>query len=199
MEHDLYRDIVPVPRAARFPVELRPPAGFRADDPATWPKVQGRLEYVGGRLLYMPPCGGVQGGVAIPLFTVLGSWQEGHPEFFVGGNEQGMLLGGEVRGAEAAVWLRASLGEIPRGYVRVPPVLAAEVLGQDEEEADLREKANWYLGNGVKVVWILLPDSREVLVVTATGVQTFALGDRLPAAPDLPDLSPEVATFFRQL
>jgi len=43
--------------AACAAVELDPPLGF---DPArleAWPAVEGRLRWVEGRLLYMPPCG----------------------------------------------------------------------------------------------------------------------------------------------
>src|SRR5439155_1090581 len=52
---DIDEETIPVPGTVRFPVELTPPEGF---DPArleTWPRVEGRLEWVGGRLLYMPP------------------------------------------------------------------------------------------------------------------------------------------------
>src|SRR5262249_47348486 len=48
---------ISVPASIRFPVELDIPAGFDPGDPATWPRVEGRLEYVAGKLLYMPPCG----------------------------------------------------------------------------------------------------------------------------------------------
>src|SRR5438128_9527336 len=39
---------------------LGPPEGFRPEEPASWPRIDGRLEWVGGRLLYMPPCGWIR-------------------------------------------------------------------------------------------------------------------------------------------
>lgn len=54
---ELYQDFITLPRAVRFPVELRPPEDFRSTRLETWPRLAGRLEYVGGRLLYMPSCG----------------------------------------------------------------------------------------------------------------------------------------------
>jgi hypothetical protein len=48
---------ITLPLSVRFPVEVHQPDEFRAEDPATWPVVDGRLEYVAGRLLYTPPCG----------------------------------------------------------------------------------------------------------------------------------------------
>jgi Uma2 family endonuclease len=192
-------DVIAVPASVRFPVELEPPPDFRPDDPASWPRVDGRLEWVGGRLLYMPPCGARQQGVAIGVATVLGTWGELHPEFFVGGNEAGMLLGDDARGAEGAVWSRASIGTIDDRYVRVPPILAVEVAGRDDGEPELRAKARWYLEHGTAVVWLVLPARREVVVLTSDRESRHTEGDRLPAHPALPDLAPDVARFFRQL
>ncbi len=105
----------------------------------------------------MPPCGGVQQVVAVDVIATLRTWQESHREFLVGGNEAGMLLGGDVRAADAAIWRRAEVGGIPTGYLRVAPVLAVEVGGQEEGEPELRAKAAWYLARGVALVWLVMP------------------------------------------
>lgn len=182
----------------RFPVELRA-EGFEPDQPSTWPKVEGRLEFVGGRLLYMPPCADYQQDVAMDVAFVLRSWSEGHPEFVVGGNEAGMKLGGDVRAADAAVW-RTDTATPRSGRVRtVPPVLAVEVSGQDEEEQVLRDKAHWYLEHGVSVVWLVFPAIRQVLVLTGAGETRYRMGESLPVDERLPSLQPRVAQFFAQL
>ena len=49
------------------------------------------------------------------------------------------------------------------------------------------------------VVWLVLPKSRDVLVVTAGGETRHAAGDCLPPHPALPGLEPAVERFFRQL
>src|SRR5437867_1259604 len=130
---EIDEETIPVPRSVRFPVELTPPEGF---DPArleTWPRVEGRLEWVAGRLLYMPPCGTRQQNTVADLVTTLGNWARAQPGFEVGTNEAGMLLGEDVRGADAAVWRRADVGPPgDPGVRRVPPVLAAEVAGREE-------------------------------------------------------------------
>src|SRR5207244_2055070 len=72
-------ETIQVPASVRFPVELTPPDGF---DPArleTWPRVEGRLEWVEGRLLYMPPCGKMQEHTVADLVTTLGIWVRSHP------------------------------------------------------------------------------------------------------------------------
>ena len=199
MPSEPYSETIAVPAAVRFPVELLPPPGFRPEAPGTWPKVPGRLEYVQGKLLYMPPCGAVQQGVSVSVVGILDRWLEHHPELFVGGNEAGMLLGGDARGAEAAVWRRDALGPLTDRYVRVPPLLAVEVAGHEEGEPELREKARWYLAHGVRAVWLVLPATREVMVVTTDGETRHGAHDHLPPHPALPGLAPPVERFFRQL
>jgi Uma2 family endonuclease len=191
-----YAEVTVVPRIAiHLPLALPEPAGFEADRPETWPRVEGRLEYVEGRLEFMPPCGEMQQRVAIDVGTELNVWRRSHPEFVVGGNEAGMLLGGEVRGADVAIWRGASP---PRtGFARVAPVLAVEIVGDDEDVSALREKARWYLAHGVEIVWIVVPAARTVFVVTADGESEVS--ERIPESPALPGLSPLVADFFRQL
>src|SRR5437867_3387427 len=165
----LDEDVVTVPATVRFPVELVPPEGF---DPAcleTWPRIAGRLEWVAGRLLYLPPCGYVQQVTVLDLALVLGTWLRAHMSFVGGTNEAGMKFGDDTRAADGAIWRRADLGPRPSGLLRVPPVLAAEVAGRDEGSIALREKARWYLAASVPIVWLVFPEEREVVVVTRTG------------------------------
>jgi len=69
----------------------------------------------------------------------------------------------------------------------------------DEDEVQLRAKARWYLDSGVTVVWLVLPDSRELVVLTAGGDDRFGKGQRLPDHPALPGLEPLVDDPFRQV
>jgi Uma2 family endonuclease len=196
---DAYRELTVVPRAAiRLPLTLETPAGFSVAEPGTWPEVPGRLEFVGGRLEYMPPCGGDQQRTAVDVVTVLGIWRRAHPGFVVGGNEAGMLLEGDVRAADAAVWRREDVQRGPE-LPRIAPILAVEVAGRDDDMATLAEKANWYLAHGVAVVWLLDPDERRASVVTPEGTVEVGWGDRMPEHPLLPDLQPTVADLFAQI
>jgi Uma2 family endonuclease len=192
-------EVVVVPATVRFPVELTPPDGFDPERLETWPRVEGRLEWVAGRLLYMPPCGDLQQLTTSDLVATLVDWARSRPEFAVGTNEAGMLLRGDVRGAEATIWRRAELGTLHGGLPRISPILAAEVAGRDEGEAALRDKARWYLGAGVSIVWRLFPRLQEVVVLTESGETRHRAGDVLPADPRLPDLAPAVDELFLQV
>jgi Uma2 family endonuclease len=194
-----YEETIPLPRAIRFPVELIPPDGFDPERLETWPKVAGRLEYVNGRLLYMPPCGLVQSCTVTDAVGALLPWVRVHPEFFLGTNEAGLLLRGDARGVDVAIWRRRADAPMRPKFARVPPVLAVEVAGEDEDEAVLREKAAWYLARNVEVVWIVLPEQREIVVMASDGDRRYGFGETLAAHPALPDLTPRVAEFFVQI
>ncbi|MBL8914419.1 MAG: Uma2 family endonuclease [Archangium sp.] len=199
-----YEEPVPLPRGGlRFPVELAAPPGFKAAVEPTWPRVSGRLEYLKGSLHYIPPCGDEQSEVAVGVAGALDQWAVDHPEFSVGANEAGMLLGGEVRGADAAVWRRKDLPpRAKRGtFRRVAPILAVEIAGQDEDEDVLLLKARWYFKHGVKIVWLVLPETREVLFLRGgmRGARRLKTNERIPSDADLPGLEPLVSPFFHQL
>ena len=134
----------------------------------------------------MPPCGVIQQWTSADVTCLLTAWARAHPDFCVGGNEAGMKLGRDVRGADAAVWRRGDLGAATAGFARVPPVLAVEVAGREEREGLLRDKARWYLDAGVEVVWLVLPETREVLVLTRDAETRHGLGQTLGAHPTLP-------------
>jgi Uma2 family endonuclease len=194
-----YLEWTPVPRIAiALPLPLPWPDGFAPADPATWPAVHGRLEYVHGRLLYMPPCGDEQQDTAADAVFELGSWCRQHDGFVVAGNEAGMMLGPDVRGADAAVWRSVDAGPYSGGFRRLPPLLAVEVAGKDEEAAELLGKAEWYLEHGVEVVWVLDPRTATVLVKTRAGLHRAGPGEAVPPHPSLPGLGPRVDDLFRQ-
>lgn len=195
-----YRDWTPVPTIAiTLPLELPQPDGFDPQDLETWPLVEGRLEFVDGRLLYMPPSGDEQQDTVADVAMELGLWTRGRPEFLVATNEAGMILGRDVRAADASVYRRTDVGPYTGGLRRVPPVLAVEVAGRDEPPDLLLEKAAWYLERGVEVVWLLVPRTHRVIVKTPTTSLELGPGDRLPAHPSLPGLEPRVDDLFRQI
>jgi Uma2 family endonuclease len=196
-----YDDVITLPRAVRFPVEMLTPEGFDAERLDTWPDVAGRLEYVDGRLLFIPPCGDVQQDTTTDVVITLGAWVRSRPGFVLGTNEAGMRLLGSTRAADAAIWRAADVGARTGGLRRVPPLLAVEVAGAEpgDGEEELRAKAAWYLAAGVRLLWIVLPEEREVIVIAAGGDARFLSGAQLPEHPELPGLSPAVDELFVQI
>jgi Uma2 family endonuclease len=192
-------EMVSVPRAVRFPVELEPPAGFDPERIDTWPRVEGRLEVVEGRLLFMPPCGDLQQDTAADVVYVLKSWARERDDFVIAGNEAGIHLGGDSRGADAAVFRRDAAAKYTGGFRRVAPVLAVEVAGEGEDEAALGEKARWYLDHGADAVWLLFPTTREAVVIDMGGATRHRADDRLREIASLPGLAPKACELFEQI
>lgn len=147
----------------------------------------------------MPPCGYRQGATVGDVVGVLSNWARMHPDFGYGTNEPGFRLGEDVRAADAAVWRRSDADPRWPGLNVSLPILAVEVGGRDEPAAMLREKAQFYLSHGVLVVWLVLPEECQVVVLTRDGDATFRPGEVLPAHPALPDLSPRVDDLLRQV
>ncbi len=187
-----------VPPGTIFPVEVDPPFGFDPEDLNTWPP-NGRYEYVDGRLLYMPPCGDDQGDCAFATVGFLWSWMQSHPDFVGRTNEIGVSWPDGKRGIDVAVWRRNDLGPNTGGFVRVPPLLAVEIAGELDRESYLVDKAHWYLARSVAIVWLVLPETREVVVLADDAERRYGIGETLAAHPALPGLAPTVADFFRQL
>ena len=188
-----------VPSSVLLPIELAPPPDFDPARPETWPQVVGRLEWVSGRLLWMPPCGARQFTRVWDAVGAVDTWLRLHPEFVGGTNEAGLLLDGDVRAPDLAVFHASDVDQSSPGFARVAPVLAVEVSGEREGETSLREKARWYLAKGSEVVWLVLAEPTEVIVLTAAGECRCGLDDALPEHPSLPGLAPRVGEFFRNL
>ena len=105
-----------------------------------------------------------------------------------------MMLAGDVRGADAAVWRRADVLPLTGGFPRT-----VEVAGRDDTVEALEQKARWYLDHGVEMVWIAIPRTRTVRVLTRDGFREHGAGEQLPSHPSLPGLSLRVEDLFSQL
>lgn len=99
----------------------------------------------------------------------------------------------------AAVWSRTVAGPSTGRLRHSPPILAVEVAGQDEDEDVLRGKAQWYLEHTVQLVWLILPSTREVIVIGPASEARCSADEHLPEHPSLPDLKPRVSELFSQL
>ena len=147
----------------------------------------------------MPPTGDIQQDVVPSVVFELMTWSAAHDGYLVASNEAGMILGGEVRGADVAVWRIAEAGTRTGGYRRTPPLLAVEVAGIDDDEVAMREKASWYFARGVRAVWLVLPLVREVVVLTSSTERRCTGDEHLPEHDELPGLTPATSSMFAQL
>ena len=64
---------------------------------------------------------------------------------------------------------RMTQSQFESGHGRIPPDLAAEVVSPNDLFYDVDRKANEYLQAGVKLVWVLNPDSQTIFVYHPDG------------------------------
>lgn len=84
------------------------------------------------------------------------------------------------------------------GYIEIVPDLVAEVISPNDLAGDVEEKLAEWLGAGVKVVWIIYPETRTVRIHRRDGESAFLRSSDTLAAPDvLPGFSLPIAELFR--
>ncbi len=79
-----------------------------------------------------------------------------------------------------------------------PPVLAVEILSPSDKQEEIDEKVEVYLESGVKVVWIVNPRQKTILVYRAgKRPELFNDEQELTGDPELPGFKVAVAEIFR--
>ena len=92
---------------------------------------------------------------------------------------------------------RKPTGRGVAGWLEGAPDLAVEVRGDDASTNELMRKALEYLGAGGRLVWIVDPDSEEVLVVTPpNALRILSRDDTLDGGDVLPGFACKVAALF---
>ena len=72
-----------------------------------------------------------------------------------------------------------------------------EIVSPNDRWKDIREKIDEYFAIGVKQVWIVEPQSRQILAYTSpTEAVRYRAGEKLPAAPGLSGLEIAVDRIF---
>lgn len=114
---------------------------------------------------------------------------EGRVEFYPPGDTRFLL-------PDVAYW--APDRPIEGSRAMLPPTIAAEVRSPGQSLPQLRERAAFFLANGVEECWIAVPESRTVEIFTKDGLRTLTDTDTLET-PLLPGFSLSLATFFSAL
>jgi len=89
-----------------------------------------------------------------------------------------------------------SVPVVRQGSVPVMPDLAVEVKSPDDSYRELRDKADYYLTNGLRMVWLVYPEKRLVEVLTPDDVDILTIDDTLDGGDVLPGFSLPVKEIF---
>jgi Uma2 family endonuclease len=98
---------------------------------------------------------------------------------------------------DIAYYMDASKPLIERGATPYMPDLAVEVKSPDDSLPKLREKAQYYLANGCRLVWIVYPEKRLVFVLTLDDETVLDDTDTLDGGDVIPDFKLSVHDIFK--
>jgi Uma2 family endonuclease len=153
-------------------------------------------ELYNGKVVYKMPNLGhaiIQNNIG----TEIGIYLKTNPIGVVGGNANYRLWperNKESRAPDVSFILNARLPKDLFRYPAIVPDLAVEILSPDDSFEDMMEKVDEYLSQGVKLVWVVITRTREVLVCSKQS--KYVVRDKLTAPEVLPGFELTVANIF---
>jgi Uma2 family endonuclease len=100
------------------------------------------------------------------------------------------------RQPDISYYADASRPVVEKGAVKQMPDLAIEIKSPDDSYKKLREKADYYLANGTKVVWLIYPEKQMVEALTPDDFQIYRSGEMLDGGELLPGFTIKVDDIF---
>lgn len=85
----------------------------------------------------------------------------------------------------------------PQGYWELAPDLAVEVVSPNDAAAEIQSKVQMWLESGVRLVWVVYPDTRSVVAYKSLKeISTFTAGDALSGGDVVTGFESPVAEIF---
>jgi len=158
-------------------------------------------ELIRGEVREMPPPGAEHGWITGKLHAALGHHILERKLGKIFTAETGFLLErgpDTVRAPDFAFILADRLpGPVPRKYLALAPDLVVETLSLDDRPGAVAEKVAAWLRFGVRLVWVLDPESRTVAVHRPTREPRVLMeGDRIDGEDVVPGFTVPVADLW---
>jgi Uma2 family endonuclease len=170
----------------------------RLPDESAW-----RTELVRGRVVREPAAGFEHGRLAATVAVLLSRFVEERRLGVVVGAETGFVLADAppvVRAPDAAFVAAARLPvgtTAIKGFARLAPDLAVEIVSPSNTAAEIRDKVRDYLAAGVRLVWVLRPRDGTITVSRpGTRARVRRAGHVLDGQDVLPGFGVAVAEVF---
>jgi Uma2 family endonuclease len=109
---------------------------------------------------------------------------------------------GRVRFADGSFIRRGKLPEdrVPQGHCRVAPDVVIEAVSPHDTAYEVEDKIAQWLGAGVRLVWVLYPETQRVQVHRADGTVTkLQAAAQLSGEDVIPGFQCQVAEVFQGL
>ena len=164
------------------------------------PDEPSRLELVRGQVVREPPAGFEHGSIAGLITLCLGTFVRQHALGKVVTGEPGFVLFDDpptVRAPDVAFVARDRLPADPRGFARLAPDLAVEIVSPSNTLCEIQDKVFDYLDAGTKVVWVVEPHGRTVTVYRSRDEIRIVTSDQeIDGGEILPGFRAPVSEFF---
>lgn len=178
------------------------PTLMTANDLWQMPDDGQKYELVAGELIQMPPSGFLHGTIAMSLGGIIQDYVRKQELGAVCAAETGFKLREHpdtVRAPDVAFVSQERIlaqGRPEKFWVG-PPDLAVEVVSPNDRFDDVVGKAQEYLTAGVRLVWVVLPRTKSVMVYRPSGeVQLLREHEELSGEEVLPGFRCHVGHIF---
>lgn len=173
-----------------------------ADELLEMPSDGFRYELVAGELRKMSPSGFEHGEVVVRVTVPLARFVTEHDLGVVLGAATGFKLFHDpdtVRAPDVAFVCQDRRPPVKerKKFASLAPDLAVEVVSPSDTPAEVEAKVDDYLQAGVRLIWVLDPDSRTVTEYHASGpTRTLTADQTLDGGDVLPGFTCPVAALF---
>jgi len=161
-----------------------------------------RYELVKGELITMSPAGSRHGRLVSRINSLIEQFVEREHLGAPFGAETGFILTRNpdtVRAPDAAFVSAARVPAegLPEGFFPGAPDLAVEVISPSESATDVQRKVSQYFQAGTRLVWIVYPDMRQVVIFRSARESMALLADDMLDGGDLlPGFACRVSELF---
>ncbi|MEZ4865475.1 MAG: Uma2 family endonuclease [Caldilineaceae bacterium] len=155
------------------------------------------LELINGKIVEKMPTE-ERGMIASNINIELGSFVKRHKVGRVGIEVRHQVHSDSLNSRLLDIsFTRAQRPVVKRGGVPHFPNIAIEIKSPDDSVKQFRDKAEYYLANGVELVWLVYPQQRMVEVYSLDGdVEILFEGDLVTGGEVLPGFELPVAEIF---
>ncbi len=154
-----------------------------------------------GEIIVMSPAGGYSGFQSLKVASQLDAWATKDGSGVEFDSSTGFRLpNGAMRSPDAA-WVQLSrLRELShrekQQFIPLCPDFVTEVASPSDDVAVLREKMEEYRAVGLRLGWLILPESKQVEIYTPTEVQTLSSPEAVSGDPVLPGFRLDLAVIW---
>ncbi len=160
-----------------------------------------RGELIRGVLCETMPTGREHGAIVMNLGVELGKFIKTRRLGWLVASDSGVWLERDpdtVREPDIAFTSaeRSPLDVRVTGYAEVAPDLVVEIVSPTDSRREVHDKAQMWLRHGVRLVWVVYPNTRTVDVYQADGTATLSEEDSLSGLDVLPGFACPIKAIF---